>query len=149
MAGASRCGVVVAVLAGLVALAAAPAATALEEWDQARVTALAGELHQAVKKVREQVRLDPGASTPTQSKKRADLDQKLRELDRSCTQLARKLEAGEGRDETFGLARKLRTQVRDIDVVWRVTFLTEGSKSATEPAVAAMRALGPYYFEPE
>ena len=55
----------------------------------------------------------------------------------------------EGRDETFGLARKLRTQVRDIDVVWRETFLTEGSKSATEPTVAAMRALGPYYFEPE
>lgn len=140
-------GASVCAAAGLLfTVAASSHAAELKPWDQTEVTQLAKQLSEAVTKLREASINDPMLSSRAPMDRRAKtmLDG-LRDLERSCRQLARKLEAGEDREKTLGVARKTGSLIRDVQVASRGFMTSESQWAAIDPAVDIINQLSPYY----
>ena len=130
---------------GLSSHAAEPAE--LKPWDQKEVTLLAEQLSEAVTSLRAASINDPmlssrGAAMDRRAKGVLD---GLRALERSCRQLVRKLEAGENREQTLGVARKTGSLIRDVQVASRGFMTSESQWAAIDPAVDAINRISPYY----
>jgi len=134
-------------LLGLTMLCALPALAELQAWNPEKVLAAAHQLQSSVKDVRQKVRQDPAGQLPSKARVRTELLSTLQALEKSATQLVRRLEAGDGRDATLQVARKIRSLVNDCDVLWGKLAKTETSERATEPLLGALAVLRPYYFE--
>ena len=130
----------------LVAFATASQASELKPWNQAEVTQLAKQLSEAVTSLRAASINDPQLSrnAPQDRRAKAMLDG-LRNLERSCRQLARKLEQGEDREKTLGVARKTGSLIRDVQVASRGFMTSESQWAAIDPAVDIINRLSPYY----
>lgn len=133
-------------LAGMLSAAAGAERLA---WDQAAVTAKAGDLVEAIEALRLAEKKQPTNLVATQQRAHARYLQTLKGLEQSSKQLHRRLQQGEGREATMPVAKKLRSLVRDAREDGSKFMTTETSLAVIEPAEAALAALGPYYFEPE
>jgi hypothetical protein len=143
-----------AVFFAVVALAAiglAPGAASadLKPWNQEEVTELAKALHVAVKEVRQSMRRESTGDLAALARARQKMLEILKGLEKSCGQLVRRLEAGDGREETLNIARKIRSLVRDAETEGRKFMTTQQTDERIEPAEQAVDGLGPYYFEPQ
>ena len=95
-------------------IAASVATAELLPWDQEKVTTIAAELPPATRALRESLRRQP-QPTLGQAGKRAfwRLRDQLRSIEATSRRLHDALQAGEGREETFPIYRRLITTVRD------------------------------------
>ena len=142
-------------VAALVAIGLAPGAAFadLKVWNQEEVTELTRSLHVAVKEVRQSMRRENTGDLSAQGKARMRMLEILKVLEKSCSQLAGRLEAGDGREETLNIAKKIRSLVRDAEIEGRKFMTTQQTDERVEPAEQALAGLAPYYFaetpEPE
>ena len=138
-------------VAALVAIGLAPGAAFadLEPWNQEEVTALAKALHVAVKEVRQSMRREPVENVVGPAKARQQMLETLKVLEKSCGQLAGRLEAGAGHEETLNIAKKIRSLVRDAETHGRKLMTTQQTDARVAPAEQALAGLAPYYFEPQ
>ena len=135
-------------IVALVAIGLAPGAASadLEPWNQEEVTELAKELHAAVKEVRQSMRRESTGDLSAQGKARMRMLEILKLLEKSCGQLAARLEGGASREDTLNIAKKIRSLVRDARTEGRKFMSTQQTDERVAPANAALDALGPYYF---
>ena len=135
-------------VAALVAIGLAPVAAfaELKPWNQEEVTELAKALHVAVKEVRKSMRLESTGDLSAQGKARMRMLEILKVLEKSCGQLAARLEGGAGHAETLNIAKKIRSLVRDAETEGRKFMTTQQTDERVEPANQALAALAPYYF---
>ncbi len=133
-----------------IALLGAPDARAdLSEWDQKKVTAVAGDLARAAATLRDGLRAKP-PPTLGQPGRRAffSLREEVRTLVSTSGRLQRALEGGAGMEETYPTWRRLlRTGRRATREVRRLD-LGQGTTSNIEAVANAVRKLRPFY-EPE
>ncbi len=138
------------VLVGLALCAAVPGAAAASEWDQAAVTELAKQLADAAGNVRQSVRRapPPGPGTSQRRLHFQALDD-LRVLQNSINSLARQLEAGVGREETFPTFRRIRTLSNDIAQIAQRADIREPTLGKLQTAAGVLGELAPFYAPEE
>lgn len=130
------------------ALAATSASAELTPWNQEQVTAIAGELHEKTRDLRDTLRRQP-APTLGQPGKRAffRLRDELGSIDSSARRLHSALAAGEGRDETFPTYRRMILSVRNAARELRRMDLGEPANGRIQAAADVLRRLRPYFEE--
>ncbi len=117
----------------------------LKAWDQEEVALLAQQLSEAVTSLRLAMIKDP--MLRERGKAGKDLLDTMKSLETACRQLTRKLEAGEGRDETLGVGRKIGMLLRKAQTAGRKVMLNVSQWVAIDPAVDLINRLSPYYSE--
>ena len=122
-----------------------PAAAEPKEWDQETVTTLARDLANAAGDIRRSVRNRPPNDQRNQRRLRQDALDDLRVVENSVNSLANRLEAGEGREETYPTFRRIRRLRARIARNARLTPLTEPTVSKLETARVLLEPLEPYY----
>jgi hypothetical protein len=138
---------VTAALAGAVLLAGA--ARALEAdlpWDQAEATKAATQLSAAVDRLIEQGKLEERAAgfTP-KALENYLLIEDLKQLKRHSKVLASQLEAGNGREETAGLFKRIQGLARDVAVGKRSSPILEGAQHEIDKTRELLDELTAYY----
>ena len=115
-------------------------------WDQEEVTHLVSQLSEAITSLRTASMNDPSLrdGSPNQ-RSAAEYLQAMRQLERSCRQLHRKLEAGEGHDETIQQARKIGSLLREAQTVGRRLPTNRNQWAAIDPIVDLVERISPYY----
>jgi Tfp pilus assembly protein PilV len=127
----------------------ASAASAREAWNQQTVTALATELADATKALKQTLRKDPDLrdgyrqGDPVVSRYANAIDG----IDRSARQLAKRLAAGEGYEETLGVAKKIDGLVREAEVQGAKIMTTVWMEEKLRPVEDLLARLGRYYFD--
>jgi hypothetical protein len=131
------------------AQAAAEAATPEKAWDQAAVTALAGQLAKASNDLYGEYYKMPGASGGAvgtgQSKPSYRLKQVLRKIEDQTQQLAGALAAGEGREETEYQVEDIGMLARDARVQLQRMYVQSPLQARIDTARGIWRQLLPYY----
>ena len=124
----------------------APAHSELTAWDQAAVTAAAGELSTAAQELRDALRTQ---SPPTvgQPGRRAffRLRDEMQALVSASGRLHRALEGGAGQEETFPTYQRLLSTARRAERETRSIGLGEPVTSKIAAAADAIRRIRPYY----
>ena len=125
-----------------------PAAAEAKEWDQAAVTGIAKELVDAAGDLRQSVR-QASPPPPGSSQRRIHFQalDDLRVIQGSIRSLARQLEGGAGRDETFPTFQRIRTLRNDIAQSARQADVREPTLGKLETAGSLLAQLEPYYAE--
>jgi hypothetical protein len=138
-------------VAALLAIGLAPGAASadLEPWNQEEVTEVAKALHTGVKELRQSLRRESTGDITTKAKARMRMLEILKVLEKSCGQLVRRLEAGDGREKTLNIAKKIRSLVRDAETEAKKFMTTQQTDERVAPVEEALDGLAPYYFEPE
>jgi hypothetical protein len=136
---------VLALLACLSLLMALPVTAEPKEWDQAAVTELAKQLAEAAGDLRVSVRRTPPAIAGSQRSVRFQALDDLRVAESSINSLARRLESGQGREETYPTFRRIRTLRNDIAMQARRAHLMEPTLSKLETARELLEQLAPFY----
>ena len=135
-------------LALLLPLAAAAEETA--EWDQARVTALAGELHEGVKGLRDEIRSQTRDIGTMQASAYYRLLDNLRLIERESRYLHRALESGASREETLPAYARIAMLRRDCAEEMRRQFLVATALERIARARSIVKQMDPYYgFDPK
>jgi hypothetical protein len=122
---------------------------ARETWNQEAVTALATELADATKALKTTLRKDPDLrdgyrqGDPVVSRYVEAIDG----IDRSARQLAQRLVAGEGYEETLGVAKKISSLVRDAEVQGARIMTTVWMEEKLKPVEDLLARLGRFYFD--
>jgi hypothetical protein len=119
----------------------------LTPWDQAEVTHLVSQLSEAITSLRSASMNDPSLRDSGAPNRRSadEFLRTLRSLEKSCRQLHRKLEAGDGRDQTIQQARKIGTLLRDAQTSGRRLMTNRNQWAAIDPAVDLIERISPYY----
>ncbi|MDJ0786841.1 MAG: hypothetical protein QNK05_08520 [Myxococcota bacterium] len=136
-------------LSAILALSwALPSPAQAKEWDQAAVTEIAKQLADAAGTVRQSVRR-AGPPPPGSSQRRVHFQalDDLRVIQGSIRSLARRLEHGAGRDETFPTFQRIRTLRNDIAQAAGHADVREPTLSQLEKAGELLAKLEPYYSE--
>ncbi|HJO22743.1 MAG: hypothetical protein QF890_09590 [Myxococcota bacterium] len=128
--------------------AVAPTAGARQEWDQAKVTALATELADAVQALEKTLRREPhlAAATERGGRNAKGLWESVNRLKKSARQLRSRTDAGAGYEETLPIADKIRTQVRDANRYGSGVMTTTFMDEKIAPVQDLLNRLEPYYF---
>jgi len=115
-------------------------------WDQAAVTALAEELHEAVKGLREAVRRsnDPSIASGQASSNYRLLDD-LRLIRNETRHLADELKAGAGRDATLPVVERIEEIRRDAANEARRIMLQKPTPERIAAARGVLEKIKPYY----
>jgi hypothetical protein len=74
-----------------------------------------------------------------------ELRDTLRSLEGSCRQLASRLEAGEDREKTLGVARRIGMLIRDAQTTGRRLMTSDSQWAAIDPLVDIINRISPYY----
>lgn len=136
-------------LALIALLVGCPAAAQPIEWDQETVSELARQLASSAGDLRQSVRRSPTSLAGRgQRRVRHQALDDLRVAENAINRLAARLEAGEGREETYPTFRRIRTLRNDIAVHARRAHILEPTLSKLEMARGLLEQLAPYY-EPE
>lgn len=118
-------------------------------WDQAAVTALAGQLAKACNSLYDEYYKTPGSSGGTpgsgQNKQSHRLKHTLRRIEDSTKHLAGALAAGQGRDETTPQVEDIGMLARDARVQLTRMFVQSPLQARIETARGIWRQLLPYY----
>lgn len=136
--------------ASLTALVLAGNARALEAdlaWDQARATSLVQQLHEAVGSLLREAKVeDQNIDQLTAvSSQNYLLIQDLRAIKRHTRALARRLEAGQGREESLALFERIQMVVRDAAVKKRRSPLLHDAQAQIDQARGKLEELARYY----
>ena len=129
-------------------LVASPAASADQKtWDQAAVTELAQELAQATASIRRAARASerPGPGSGLRTAHLQALDD-LRRLEHSMNRLARQLQDGVGREETYPTFRRVWTLRGDLARTAR-RFIRDPAPSRLTQVQSALDELARFYAE--
>jgi hypothetical protein len=136
-------------LASSTARAEEKAAEHEKAWDQAAVTALAGQLAKACNALYDEYYRTPGSSgAPVgsgQSRESFRLKHTLRRIESSTQQLAGALVAGQGRDETTPLVEEIGILARDARVLLLRMFVGSPLQARIDTARGIWRQMLPYY----
>lgn len=122
-----------------------PAAAEPKEWDQEVVTKLARELADAAGDIRRSVRSRPPSDQLNQRRLRQDTLDDLRVVENSVNSLATRLEAGEGREETYPTYRRIRRLRARISRNAGLAALKQPTVPKLERARELLEQLEPYY----
>lgn len=127
-------------------VAAAPAAAELAAWDQARVTAIAGQWADAADAWQQALRDQPGGQIGSGDAEQAfGLGQKAEALHVQTRALAGHLAKGEGYDKTRNYYRDVKELVDDSDELAQRAELDEPTMDAWAKVVDLQRQIAPYY----
>ncbi len=140
-------GSIQASMALAVSLIAASVATAEPlPWDQEKVTAIAAELPPATRALRVSLRQKP-PRTRGQAGRRAfwRLRDQLRSIESSSRRLHNALLAGEGREETFPIYRRMIVTVRDAARELNRIPTVKPVEEHIETVAGALKRLRPFY----
>jgi hypothetical protein len=118
---------------------------AQQEWDQAAVTALAQELVQVAGDLRDSARRLPDAHPIGVRRSRHRALDALRVAQGSVRSLARQLEGGAGRAETYPTFRRIQVLRRDIARNAQRSMLREPTLSKLGQTRAVLEKLEPFY----
>ena len=136
----------IALLVSLALLVALPAASAEQkEWDQAAVTELAKQLAEVTRSIRQATRRaePPGHGSGLRLAHLQGQDD-LRMLQNSVNSLARQLENGVGREETYSTFRRIRTLRNDLAETAR-RFIREPAPEKLQQVQGALDQLALFY----
>jgi hypothetical protein len=137
-------------LVGALAVAAVSvgAAAELAKWDQKRVTAIATELADAVSKAALEVEKGKGSRVDI-GKERAfyEFVEDMRLAKNTSRHLAKELQDGKARDETYPTYRRLKTLRNDAAESARRAVTPDSTIDAITAAGELMNRLRPYYEE--
>jgi hypothetical protein len=115
-------------------------------WDQAEVTALADQLFEAVKDLRESVRTANAPSIASgQARATHRLRDELRLIRNEARHLARRLREGAGRDETLPVFRRIEELRRKAAEDARRIMLVQPILDRIDAARSVLEKLAPYY----
>ena len=132
----------------LLSLIGMPRANAgeLATWDQGKVTAIAEEIAQAARALRDTLRRQP-PPTLGQAGKRAfwSLREEMQVLDSASRRLHRALADGAGLEETYPTYRRLLTTARRAEREARRVALGEPALGRIYAAADAIRRIRPFY----
>ena len=140
--------VLAAILSVVVLLPSIGRAGEPRAWDQAEVTALADQLFEAVKDLRESVRRanDPGIASG-QARATHRLSDTLRLIRNESKHLASRLTEGAGRDETFPVFRRIgQLRLQAAEDARRI-MLVQPVLDRIDVARSVLEKLEPYYAE--
>ncbi len=127
---------------------AAPVA-AESPWDQAKVTELVKDLHAKVVTIRKAERnAPPDTIASGQARARKQLNDNFRMIDRESKHLVRRLEEGQGREETLPLFRRVDQLRLDSAEQLRRMFLPQAAIEHIRAARALLDQIRPYYGLP-
>jgi len=132
------------------ALVSLPAMVGAEllPWDQAKVAELGRELATTMSAARQTALKEPTLQNAVTGRLAAErFLRTMRSLETSTRQLARKLEAGEGREETEGTGRKIGTLLRDAQEDSRRLMISQTLREKIDPVVDVINRLSPYYSD--
>jgi hypothetical protein len=120
-------------------------------WDQAKVTELGRQLAETTSAARQSARREPnlqrGGTNVTQQRSANDFLQTMRQLESSTRQLSRQLEAGSGKDDTMGVARRIGTLLRDAQVSGRSLMLSQIMWEKINPMIEVIDKISPFYSD--
>jgi hypothetical protein len=135
-------------LASALILVPLAAAAELPRWDQPRVTAIAVELSEAVSKAAVEVDKQKGGRVEV-GKERAyyEFREDMRLAKNTSRHLAKELQDGKGREETYPTFKRLKTLRNDAVENARRADMPESTLAAITAAGALMNRLRPYYEE--
>jgi hypothetical protein len=132
------------------ALAAAPsiARAELAKWDQARVTAIATELAEAVSKAAIEVDKQKGSRIDV-GKERAfyEFREDMRLAKNTSRHLSKELQGGHGREETYPTFKRLKTLRNDAAENARRADMPDSAIATITAAGELLVRLRPYYEE--
>lgn len=119
------------------------------EWDQARVTALAGQLHEGVKGLRDEIRSQPRDIGTMHAWAHYRLLDDLRLIDRESRYLHQALESGASREETLPTYARIAVLRRDCAEEMRRQDLQAPALERIGEARSVVEQMDPYYgFDP-
>jgi hypothetical protein len=132
------------------ALAAAPSSARAElaKWDQARVTAIATELAEAVSKAAIEVDKQKGSRVDV-GKERAfyEFREDMRLAKNTSRHLSKELQGGHGREETYPTFKRLKTLRNDAAENARRADMPDSAIATITAAGELLVRLRPYYEE--
>jgi hypothetical protein len=137
-----------AALVAALVLAPLAAAAELPKWDQARVTGIAVELSEAVAKAALEVDKQKGGRVEV-GKERAfyEFREDMRLAKNTSRHLARELQDGKGREETYPTFKRLKMLRNDAAENARRADVSESSLAVITAAGELLLRLRPYYEE--
>ena len=121
----------------------------LAKWDQERVTQISEELVIAMKDLRQEMQAAPAITDPTRQRALYVALDDIRIITSSATLLSNKLKAGEGREETFAVWRRLDMLRRDFEENARKAVLEDTIMEKILTAGELLIRLTPYYQSEE
>lgn len=120
------------------------------QWDQARVAALAGQLHEGVKGLREEIRGQSRDIGSMHAWAYYRLLDNLRLIDRESRYLHQALEAGASREETLPTYARIAVLRRDCAEEMRRQPLQAPALERIERARSVVEQMDPYFgFDPK
>lgn len=131
----------------LLGWASGPASAESESWDQQKVTAIAQELADAVKDLKDVVRQNPDQVSGSQRRAQYAAREDLRLLSNTTKHLALELEKGEGREATLPIYRRVQTLRRDAEEDGRKAMIQAPTMERISIAKEILARLAPYYAE--
>lgn len=117
----------------------------LAKWDQERVTQIAEEFVEAIKNLRKELKEAKAITDPARQRALYVAVDDVRIMTSSATLLANKLKAGEGREETFAVWRRLDMLERDFEENARKALIEDAIMEKILTAGELLIRLTPYY----
>jgi hypothetical protein len=140
-------GVTIVMALALVGLPAMVGAELLP-WDQAKVTELGRELATTMSAARQTALKEPTLKNATVGRLAAErFLSTMKHLETATRQLAKQLEAGQGREETEGKGRQIGSLLRDAQEDGRQLMITQTLLDKIEPVVDVINRMSPYYSD--
>ena len=121
----------------------------LATWNQERVTQIAEEFAGAMKDLRRELQAAPPSIDPSRQRARYVALDDIRIMTNTSTLLANKLKAGEGREETFAVWRRLDLLRRDFEENARKSDVQDAVMEQILKAGELLIRLTPYYRSEE
>jgi hypothetical protein len=134
-------------VAAVLALLLLPTAALAElaAWDQERVTQIAEEFAAAMKELRKEMQAAPPIVDPSRQRALYVALDDIRIMTNSSTLLANRLKAGEGRDQTYAVWRRLDLLRRDFEENARKADIEDAVMDKVLTAGELLIRLTPYY----
>ena len=131
---------------------ATAAAVETPAWDQAQVSEIAKELAATIRPLQTALREQPPPQLGSgQTNSQIRLRDKLRQLRNNTDQLVARLEAGDGREETFPIFQRIQELRRSAAEDARRIFISDQVGTSIEATREPLGQLAPFYgqtFEP-
>jgi hypothetical protein len=115
-------------------------------WDQESATKLATELAEIIGELRRSVRIQADEDPNVARRSSQRVVENLRSLQTRTRQLSRRLEAGEGSEETDRLFRRIQTLVIETQIAARGMAKREENQPRVDRVFEIMDQLGAYYM---
>ena len=121
------------------------AAAQTQAWNQEVVTALSGELEDAVSGLREVIRGNPAKDRPGQRRQIYEILDNLRLIEQSATSMHASLKNGAGLEETLPTYNRLQQIRRDTEVLAKQVDISAITQPKLDRARDILSKLEPYY----